>query len=47
MTTRLYLFIAWCLLLVAAAAYMSYHSASWFADGARGTSSHYYGPTHK
>lgn len=47
MTTRLYIFIGWCLLLIGIAAYMSYQGSSWFADGARGRSSYYYGPTHK
>jgi hypothetical protein len=47
MTTRLALFIAWCVLLTGIAAYMSYQGSSPFADGARGRSSYFYGPTHK
>jgi hypothetical protein len=48
MTKRLYLFIAWCILLAGAAAAMSYYAMSPFSDGSRRSSSGYfYGPTHK
>lgn len=47
MSVRVYLFIVWCLFLVGIATAMSYFAWSPFADGRRGASSGFYGPTHK
>jgi hypothetical protein len=47
MSARLYLFIAWCLLLAGAALVISYYAWSPAADGRRASSYGYYGPVHK
>jgi hypothetical protein len=47
MSTRFFLFAAWCLTMFGGAAVSSYYAWSPFADGKRGASSGFYGPTHK
>ena len=46
-TKRLILFLAWCLLLLIAAAASAYYAWSPFADGKADSRNSFYGPTHK
>ena len=47
MSTRFFLFAAWCLFVFAGSAAAAYYAWSPFADGKRGGSSGFYGPSHK
>lgn len=46
-STRVFLFGLWCLLLLLASAAANYYAWSPFADGRRGGGTAIYGPTHK
>ena len=47
MSKGLYIFAAWCLILIGGSAYTSYSAYSPFADGKRDARAGVYGPTHK
>jgi len=47
MSTRVYLFMIWCFVLIVSAAVASYYAWSPFADGKRDPQAAFYGPTHK
>jgi len=47
MSTRSFLFGAWCLALVGGNVVSSYYAWSPFADGKRDNRAGFYGPTHK
>ena len=47
MSTRLYLYAAWCLMLLGGTAWTSYYAWSPFSDGQRAARTGFYGPTHK